>query len=73
MKKITVLSTLLIVLILMSCKRKSYVCECTDKSSGIKSYGDTFKGELQKKSAQIACDDIANKLDTTSTCVLITK
>lgn len=72
MKKWVICSFSVISIITTSC-RKSYVCECTDHKTGEKTYGDTFKGELQKKSAQIACDDVANKLDTTSTCVLITK
>ena len=69
MKTILVIATSVL---LVSCG-KSYVCECTDHRTGEKSYGDTFRGPLQKKSAQIACDEMVNKVDTTSTCVLVTK
>ena len=72
MKK-TILVVFITTLILGSCKRKTYVCECTDNVSGEKSYGDNFKGELQKQSAQVACDELASKFDTTSTCKLITR
>lgn len=59
------------IIALNSCK-KTYVCECTDKTTGEKSYGDHFRADpLTKKSAQIACDDMTNELDTTSTCKLI--
>lgn len=53
MKNLVLSSSLALVLI--SCK-KDYVCVCTIKSTGEKSYGDHFKaGPLLKKTAEESC------------------
>lgn len=55
MKKI-LLFICLLVLGLSSC-RKEYVCVCTQKSTGDKSYGDRFKASsLEKKAYEESCE-----------------
>ncbi|MFN8115107.1 MAG: hypothetical protein U0W65_03285 [Bacteroidia bacterium] len=50
-----------VLVILTSCK-KDYVCVCTEKATGEKSYGDHFKaGPILKKTAEESCkanDDV---------------
>lgn len=60
MKKSILLSALALTLF-TSCK-KDYVCVCTEKATGDKSYGDHFKaGPFLKKAAEESCaanDDV---------------
>lgn len=51
----TFLSLLCVIIILSSCK-KDYVCVCTEKATGEKSYGDHFKANsLTKAAADESC------------------
>lgn len=56
-----VLAAIVVLAIATSCK-KDYVCVCTEKSTGEKSYGEHFKaGPLYKKAAEESCasnDDV---------------
>jgi|GEM_PF-1350083 len=55
MKKTIIITVSLFTLSLISCK-KDYVCVCTEKKTGEKSYGDHFKaGPLLKKTAEESC------------------
>jgi hypothetical protein len=61
MKKTIIITVSFFALSLISC-RKDYVCVCTEKTTGEKSYGDHFKaGIITKKAAEESCkanDDV---------------
>ena len=56
MKKFIFPISIVLAFLTSSCK-KDYVCVCTEKATGAKSYGDTFKaGPLTKKAAEKSCE-----------------
>ena len=56
MKYIIIITASLLAIISVSCK-KDYVCVCTEKTTGEKSYGDHFKaGPFLKKAAEESCE-----------------
>lgn len=56
MKKITIASSFLLVLLFSSCQ-KDYVCVCTERSTGEKNYGDHVKsGPFSKKVYEKSCE-----------------
>lgn len=56
MKKLLILSSSALIISLTSCK-KDYICVCTEKSTGEKSYGEHFKaGPFLKKAAEESCE-----------------
>ena len=61
MKQNILTASILILVIATSCK-KDYICVCTEKQTGEKSYGDHFKaGPITKKAAEESCkanDDV---------------
>lgn len=55
MKKI--LFPVLVLMLMLGACRKEYVCVCTEKSTGDKSYGDRMKsGPVAKKAFQESCE-----------------
>lgn len=55
MKKIILFLSAIIVLSTTACK-KEYICVCTEKATGDKSYGDHFNaGPITKKAAEESC------------------
>lgn len=56
MKTKIITAVSLLTITLTSCK-KDYVCVCTEKATGEKSYGDHFKaGPFLKKAAEESCE-----------------
>lgn len=54
--KNSILIIAVLMLVLSAC-RKEYVCVCTQKSTGDKSYGDHFKaGSIEKKAYEESCE-----------------
>ncbi len=69
MKKITVLSIVVLTSVLISCQ-KEYVCFCTHINSGISSFENRYKGTiLSKKAADKSCkQNMDIEIDSLTNC-----